>query len=194
MGGSSQSELTRILRILQRDHAANPEATDRVFQAAYQELRRLATDLMRRERRDHTLQPTALIHEAYLRLVDQSRVEWQSRTHFFGIASRAMREILVDHARRHQAAKRGGNWQRITLDENLGLESPSGIGVLDLDRLLLRLREKDERMAQVVELRVFGGLSAKEVGHLLGVSRQTVHKDWRVAKMWLRREFAGEDI
>jgi RNA polymerase sigma factor (TIGR02999 family) len=191
MSERSRHSITQILLGLPGDPGSHRAATDRLFKIVYDELRCLASGLMRGERPDHTLQSTAIVHEAYLRLVDDSRIEWQNRAHFFGVAARAMRQILVDHARRRRAAKRGGDMQRITLDENLGLEAVSDIEVLHLEEALTRLGEMHERMAQVVEFRVFGGLKNTEIAHLLGLSRQTIQDDWRVAKMWLCREFGG---
>jgi RNA polymerase sigma factor (TIGR02999 family) len=133
------------------------------------------------------------VHEAYVRLVDGTRLDWQGRTHFFGSAARAMRQILVDHARRRIAEKRGGGWERVTLDEDLGLLAVSDAELLDLDDVLTRLGEHDERMSRIVELRVFGGLTGQEIGHALGISRQTVQEEWKVAKMWLRHQLAEGD-
>jgi RNA polymerase sigma factor (TIGR02999 family) len=193
MSGSARSELTQILIDVQADKVARAEAADRIFSLVYDELRQLAGGLMRRERPDHTLQATALVNEAYCRLVDQTRIEWESRAHFFGVAARAMRQILVDHARERAAAKRGGDWQRVTLDEQLGVAAPHEVEVLDLDRALSKLAEMDERMARIVELRVFTGLTAEEVAQVLGVSRRTVQGDWKVAKLWLARELCGRE-
>ncbi len=190
MGDQRRPEITRILRDLHSDKVDHRTAADRLFNAVYEELRRLATDLMRGERADHTLQSTALVHEAYLRLVDDSRIDWQNRAHFFGIAARAMRQILVDHARRHRRAKRGGGLRKITLDEKLDLEAASDVEILQLEDALVRLAEMHPRTTQVVEMRVFAGLKIKEIAHVLGLSRQTIHGDWRVAKMWLSRELA----
>jgi len=147
---------------------------------------------MRRERKDHTLQPTALVNEAYLRLVDGSAVEWENRAHFFGIAARAMRQILIEHARRRSRAKRGGGWQRVTLD-GLQITAASDVELLDLEEALQQLEKNDERMARVVELRVFGGLKVDEVAHVLGISRRTVHEDWRVARLWLAHQLDGDN-
>jgi RNA polymerase sigma factor (TIGR02999 family) len=183
--------ITRILSELHQDPQGAREAANRLFEAVHGELRRMAGRLMRDERRNHTLQPTALVHEAYLRLVDTESVDWQSRAHFFGVAARAMRQILVDHAREHGAAKRGGGLRRVTLDERVGMAHADEFDLLDLDRILTRLAELDERMAQVVEYRVFAGMSVEEVAHVLGVSVRTVHNDWRVAKMWLGRELSA---
>jgi RNA polymerase sigma factor (TIGR02999 family) len=193
MAEPPQRETTRILLQLSRGELDKVEATDRLFEHVFQELRRLASGLMQRERPDHTLQPTALVNEAYLRLVDGSSVEWQDRAHFFGVATRAMRQILVEHARRHAAAKRGGGWQRITLDDRLGLKMPSAVEILDLDRVLVKLSEMDARAGRVVELRVFGGMTMEEIAHILDVSERTIYKDWHFAKMWLSKELAEED-
>lgn len=180
-------EVTRILRELQKDPEQAHEAADILFAAVHGELRRLAGCLMRGERPGHTLQPTALVHEAYIRLVDSKSVDWQSRAHFFGIAARAMRQILVDHARERAAAKRGGGLRQVTLDSRVIAPGVNELDLLHLDRILARLSEMDERMARVVEYRVFAGMSVEEVAHVLGVSVRTVHNDWRVAKMWLSR-------
>jgi RNA polymerase sigma factor (TIGR02999 family) len=190
MDENPRYELTEILLSSQAESVAKHPEADRIFEIVYDELRRIAASLMRSERVDHTLQPTALVNEAYSRLVDQTRVGWQNRAHFFGIATRAMRQILVEHARRRSAVKRGGEWQQVTLDEGLGVGVASDIEVLDLDDALNKLAEMDERMARVVELRVFGGMSAEEVAHVLSVSRRTVQEDWRVARLWLGRELS----
>jgi RNA polymerase sigma-70 factor (ECF subfamily) len=153
----------------------------------------MAAGLMRNERAGHTLQGTALVHEAYLRLVDDKAIDWQGRAHFFGIAARAMRQILVDHARGRAAAKRGGGLQRVELDDQMGLSGAHALDLLDLDRILTSLAEFDERMARVVEYRVFAGMSVEEVAHVLDVSVRTVHNDWRVAKLWLSRQLAERD-
>lgn len=190
MGDEERSEITQILLSLDAEHIDRHKAADRLFDVAYSELRRLASDLMRGERPDHTLQSAALVHEAYLRLVDDKQVKWQNRAHFFGIAARAMRQILVDHARRRGAAKRGGGWQKVTLDDDLGLEEASDVEILHIEDVLTRLADMHERMARIVELRIFGGLTMVEIAHVIGLSRQTVHDDWRVAKMWINRELA----
>jgi RNA polymerase sigma factor (TIGR02999 family) len=191
MTETPHDELTEILLSFKGTEADGHSDTDRIFKIVYNELRRIAGGLMRAERPEHTLQPTALVNEAYCRLVDQTRMEWQNRAHFFGVAARAMRQILVDYSRKRNAAKRGGDLQRITLDERLGVEVDMDLEVFELDEALTRLAQMDERMAQVVELRVFGGMTVEEVAHILGVSMRTVQNDWRVAKMWLSREFTG---
>jgi len=193
MHETSRSEFTKTLLAVQAGNLGRSTAARRAFGSVYEELREIASRLMRAERLDHTLRPTALVHEAYCRLVDQSRVTWENRAHFFGIAARAMRQILVEHARARAAAKRGGGWNRVTLDDHLGMIADSALEVIDLDEALTRLAEMDERMARVVELRVFGGLTGEETAHVLGVTRRTVQRDWRMAKMWLAREFAEDN-
>jgi RNA polymerase sigma factor (TIGR02999 family) len=187
-----QSEVTEILLALQGDGAGRREYSDRLFEHVYNELHRVAVGLMRRERIDHTLQPTAIVHEAYLQLVDQTRTDWQNRAHFFRTAARAMRRILIAHERRRSAAKRGGGITKVTLDSNLGAGTENTAGVLELDEALTKLNEMDHRMAQVVEFRVFSGMTVLEIAYVLQVSDRTVHKDWQVAKMWLRHELSGE--
>ena len=162
------------------------------MEAVYPELKKLASGLMRRERPGHTLQPTALVHEAYLALVDDTQVDWQSRAHFFGAAANAMRRILVDHARARGAQKRGGDADRVTFDEALGHGAEQDIAVLDLDRVLERFAALDARAARIVELRVFAGLTVPEVATVLGVSRRTVDNEWAMARMWLGRELRGD--
>jgi RNA polymerase sigma-70 factor (ECF subfamily) len=193
MSDASQSEFTRMLVTLRDEGVDHRAAADRIFQVAYAELRRLASQLMRGERTDHTLRPTALVHEAYIRLVDVSNVEWESRAHFLGIAARAMRQILVDHARRRARAKRGGGWIRVSIDPALALSPAPDIKLLRLDEILTQLAELDDRMAKVVELRIFGGMTIKEVAHTLDVSPRTVDNDWAVAKMWFSQEFTEGD-
>lgn len=192
MADPPKSDFTQTLLDLHAEKITSKEATDRVFEAVYDELRRLAGTLMRQERPDHTLQTTALVHEAYCRLADETRLEWQSRAHFFGIAARAMRQILVDHARKRARAKRGGDWERVALSDDPGLEAASPLEFLEFDEALTRLAAMDERMARVVELRVFAGMNAREVAHVLGISGRTVHDDWRVARMWFADEMAGD--
>ena len=163
-------------------------ALERLMPVVYQELRRMAGSRLRRERSDHTLQPTALIHEAYLRLLGQDHPEWQSRAHFFGFAARLMRQILVDHARRHNVAKRGGGRAKESLDETVIYSPERAAGLVALDEALDRLAGFDQRKARVVELRFFGGLSLEETAAALGVSVGSVRRDVRLAEAWLRRE------
>jgi RNA polymerase sigma factor (TIGR02999 family) len=157
----------------------------------HRELRRLARAHLRRERNGHTLQTDALVNEAYLHLVDLSRVEWRDRTHFFALAARLMRRILVDYARARQYQKRGGGAQRVPLDDLPDITLARGADFVALDDALTALAAIDPRKAQVVELRFFGGLTAAETAVAIDVSEQTVLRDWRMAKMWLLRELAG---
>ena len=187
MSVEPQHEVTRIL---QDWSGGDPEAPERLMPFVYDELRRLARAFLFKERGAHTLQPTALVHEAYLRLVDQRSVSWQNRAHFYGIAASMMRRVLIDHARAHAAEKRGGEAIRLSLDDvHLSLEQRA-VGLLDLDEALARLAEMDERKSKIVELRFFGGLSDEEVAEVLGVSTRTVLRDWKKARLWLFRELS----
>ncbi len=161
----------------------------------YDNLRRYAAAMMRHEAGPRTLQPTALVHEAFLRMVDQSRVDWQGRTHFFAVGAEMIRRILVDDARRRGALKRGGDRERIDLEdrEALGPAETPGVDLLALDDALRRLEDLDPRAARVVELRFFGGLREVDVAALLGVSASTVHEDWRMARAWLRDELGAPE-
>ena len=162
------------------------QALDDLTPLVYQELRRLAASHLRRERKSHTLQPTALVHEAYLRLVNQKNPNWQNRSHFFGVASQLMRRILVDHARKRQADKRAG--QRVSLEEVVSFQREQGRGLLALDGALTHLEKVDPRKCRAVELRYFGGLSMDEIAQSLDVSTVTVRRDLRMAEAWLNRE------
>jgi RNA polymerase sigma factor (TIGR02999 family) len=153
----------------------------------YKELRRRAAAYLRRERSDHTLQPTALVHEAYLRLVGQERVVWQNRAHFYGVAAQMMRRILVDHARGHHRGKRFGDRLKVTLDERVGAAASPDCNLLLLDQALDELTAIDARQGQIVELRYFGGLSESEVAGVLAISRSTVTREWQIARGWLFR-------
>jgi RNA polymerase sigma factor (TIGR02999 family) len=166
------------------------EALDKLIPIVYAELRLRAARYLRRERPGHTLQTTALIHEAYLRLVEQREVRWQNRAHFFAISAQLMRRILVDHARGRDAAKRGGADLRVTLDDDLAAAAARDINILSLDEALTRLEKIDGRQSQVVELRYFSGLSIEETAEVLDVSPATVKLDWSMAKAWLRREMS----
>jgi RNA polymerase sigma factor (TIGR02999 family) len=167
-------------------------ALDRLLPLVYDELRRIAARQLRRERADHTLQPTALVHEAYLKLVDQRRVDWLNRAHFYGVASQVMRRLLVDHARRHNAAKRGNGVEWVAIDEGLNVPAPSQIPVLVLDDVIGRLEKLDPRLAQLVEVRAFGGCTLEEAAEVLHVSKSTAKREWRTAKAWLMRELQLE--
>jgi RNA polymerase sigma factor (TIGR02999 family) len=184
-----RSELTNTLLSIVPGGSIR-EAQEELFREVYDELRRVAASMLRRERPGHTLQPTALVHEAYLRLIDHDRVPWQGRAHFFGAAARAMRQILVDRTQKN-AAKRVAWRYRVTLDEELVAQSDSAIELLAFDDLLTRLAALDARMSRIVELRIFGGLSIEELAQVLGVSARTVDGDWAMAKKWIRRELSG---
>ena len=172
--------------------AGDIAARDQLMTVVYQELRRRAAGQLRRERRGHTMQPTALVHEAYMRLVDQRRVVWQNRGQFFGVACQMMRRILVDRARAHRMAKRSGQWARVTLDEGARATPPVSVDVLDLDAALTRLAAFDPRKSQLAELRFFGGLSLAEAGEAVGISIATAERDWQAARAWLLKELRGE--
>jgi RNA polymerase sigma factor (TIGR02999 family) len=161
------------------------EVASKLIPLVYNELRRLAGGYMRRERNDHTLQPTALVHEAYLKLVEQRSVNWQSRAHFFGIAAQLMRRILVDHARGHLRDKRGGGVIPVPLDEALVFAPEQSSELVKLDQSLDRLAKFDPRQSKIVELRFFGGLTVEQTAEVLGISPKTVKRDWSVAKAWL---------
>ena len=182
----------RVTQILRALDLSDPKQAEELLSAVYDELRQLARGKLRHERADHTLQPTALVHEAYLRLVDGNAVGWESRRHFFGTAARAMRQVLVDHARRRAAGKRGGDWERVTLTTGIGEEHSDVAPVLDLHDALEKLVARDEDLARLVELRFFAGLTLDEAADTLGISRRKVAKDWAVARVWLRRELGEE--
>jgi RNA polymerase sigma factor (TIGR02999 family) len=167
-------------------------ARDRLVPLVYAELHKRAAAYMRRERRDHTLQPTALVNEVYLRLVKQRHADWQNRAQFFAVAAQIMRRILVDHARGGRMAKRSGRWVRIPLDDAAVKVSGPDAAILDLDAALTRLSELDPRKSQIAELRFFGGLSLAETGHVLGLSVATVERDWQTARAWLYAAIKGD--
>ncbi len=168
------------------------EALEQLTPIVYSEIRALAGRQLRGERIDHSLQPTALTHEAFLRLFGTRQVGWQDRAHFFAVASRLMRRILVEHARKRAAAKRGGGRTRVTLDEaNAPTEVAVDVDILALHEALERLGEIDERQASIIELRYFGGLTAEETAEVLDISAATVQRDWSVGKLWLRRELGA---
>jgi RNA polymerase sigma factor (TIGR02999 family) len=178
----SQQDVTRLLvRLTDGDRGV----LDELLPVVYGELRKLASSYLRRERVGHTLQPTALVHEAYMRLVDQTQVQWQNRAHFFGVAAQMMRRILVDHARAHEAEKRGGEFQKLSLDENIDVSGERDVNLVALDDALNLLAEIDPQKMKIVELRFFGGLSVEETAEVLGVSAPTVKRQWRMAKAWL---------
>jgi RNA polymerase sigma factor (TIGR02999 family) len=185
----TQQQITERLIAWNSGDAA---ALDDVIRAVYQELRRMADRYLRLESPGHTLQPTALVHEAYLRLIDQTQVTWQNRAHFFGVAAQMMRRILVDHARTKRRDKRGGPARKLSLDEAMNLSKERAADLVLLDEALERLAEIDPRKNRVVELRFFGGLSVEETAETLEVSPQTVMRDWKLAKAWLYHEIKNE--
>ena len=187
-GSSKSKSSTDITQLLAKVQNKLPGAEDRLLAAVYNELRHIAASYMRRERPGHTLQATALVHEAYLQLVDQTRVTWQSRAHFFGVASRLMRRILVDHARSHRAEKRGGSAQKLSLDDAIAVTEKKEVALEALDDALNSLSTIDPRQSRIVELRFFGGLTVEETAEVLGTSTATVEREWRMAKAWLHHQ------
>ncbi len=183
------SQTRQITRMLCEWSDGNREALENLMPLVYDELHKQAARFLRRERADHTLQATALIHETYIKLIDQREANWESRAHFFAIAANLMRRILVDHARAKYREKRGGNAVKLPLEEALLIsDKERNVDLMALDEALTRLEKIDEQQARVVELRYFGGLSLEETAEALRVSRTTVANDWSMAKAWLHRE------
>ena len=181
----------QVTRLLQAMRAGDDLAAERLLPLVYQELHRLAKSYMRRERQDHTLQATALINEAYLRLARED-VDWKNREHFIGVAAHVMRRVLVDYARAHRAEMRGGGLKRVELEEGIAISAERNEEVLALDDALNRLAEKSVRQARVVELRYFGGLSVEEIAGVLGVAPRSVKRDWALARIWLFQELGAK--
>ncbi len=188
--GDVREDVTQVLEQLRK---GDERAADKLLPLVYDEFRALARHYLAQERGNHTLQPTALVHEAYMKLVDQTRVDWQGRSHFFAVAAQAMRRILVDHARARMREKRGGGRARVTLDDAVALSPQKDEDVLALDEALEKLAKLDARQAKVVELRFFGGLNVDEVAAALNVSKRTVEGDWTFARAWLSRELRSAD-
>ncbi|MCZ6699156.1 MAG: sigma-70 family RNA polymerase sigma factor [Planctomycetota bacterium] len=182
------SDVTGVLAELA---GGNGNAADKLLPMVYDELRNLADCFLRDEPRDHTLQPTALVHEAFIRLVGTDHCTWENRAHFFAIAAQAMRRLLIDHARRRRAAKRGGDRRRFSLDEVLDQSEHRDEYLVALDDALTELAAVDPQMSRIVELRFFGGLRVEEIAHVLGVAPITVKRHWKMAKGWLHREITG---
>jgi len=187
---SPQQEVTQLLVNWSN---GNKAALDQLMPLVYQELRRIASGYLRRERPDHTLQTTALVNEAYMRLVDYSNLRWQDRAQFFALAAQLMRRILIDHARRYRYAKRGGGARKVSLDETAIISKERAADLVALDDALTSLAKIDPRKCQVVELRFFGGLSIEETAEVLKVSSMTVQREWRWAKAYLYREIRERD-
>jgi len=185
MSRAPASDVTRLLLAWRQGDAV---ALDQLLPLVYAELHRLAHRRMRAERSGQSLQTTALVHEAYIRLVDGTRVPWANRAHFFAVCARLMRRILIDRARARASRKRGGAVYRLPFQDWLGAQSPPSVDLLALDEALTRLAAGDPRKGQVVELRYFGGLTADETAAVLGVSPETVNRDWQVARLWLRQQ------
>jgi RNA polymerase sigma-70 factor (ECF subfamily) len=184
----SDKQASEITRILQDWNDGNAEAKEQLLPFVYDELKRQARILMSKERSNHTLQPTALVHEAFLRLSEQTGMDWQNRSHFYGIASRLMRQVLVDHARLHATAKRGNKPIHFSIDDvPIPVEERAG-SILILDEVLARLEKFDETQAKVVEMRFFGGMNNGEIAKSLDLSERTVGREWEAAKLWLYRE------
>jgi RNA polymerase sigma factor (TIGR02999 family) len=186
--GNATDGVTELLQAWSRGDTG---ARDRLVPLVYRELRRCAGAQIRRERRGCTLQATALVHETYLRLIDQDRAAWHNRAQFFAVASQMMRRILVDRARAQRMAKRSGGWLRVSLDDLAAVVPPGHIDVLDLHTALTKLAAFDERKSRIAELRFFGGLSLEEAGEVLGVSVATVERDWQAARAWLFKTLTG---
>jgi RNA polymerase sigma-70 factor (ECF subfamily) len=187
-------DVTRATRLLLETQGSDDAGASELMALVVDKLRGIADGYLRRERADHTLQPTALVHEAYLRLIDSTVIQSSDRNRFLGFAARAMRQVLVDHARRRGAEKRGGaSWERVTLHPELAIAGRSEVDLVELDEVLERFGAVDARAARVVDLRFFAGLTAQEAADVLGVSKTTVDDDWYMAKAWLGRKLAPEE-
>lgn len=185
MSGDPQTQVTQLL---QRWQEGSNEALEALMPLVYKELKRLAGSYLRRERPDHTLQSAALVNEAYLRLVDQNETRWQNKAHFYGIAAQMMRRILADHARGHNAAKRGAGMPELELNEAMAQAPVRSVDLVDLEEALQKLEKLDSQQGRIVELRFFSGLSIEDTANVLGISPATVKRDWAAARAWLFRE------
>ena len=189
MHSATRTDATQILKEWSEGDKGAPA---RLMPLIYEELRRRAAEYLRHERPDHTLQATALVHEAYLKLIDQNRVDWKTRAHFCGVAAQLMRRVLLEHARGHNAEKRGGKLEKLRLDETRELSDERAPDLIALDDALKSFTSTYPREGEVVELKFFGGLQANEIAEVLDVSQKTVLRDWSFAKLWLRRELGGD--
>jgi RNA polymerase sigma factor (TIGR02999 family) len=187
---STQAEITQLLLEAQ---GGDQTAVDALFEAVYVELRRMAKDYLRDERPDHTLQATALVHEAYLRLIGGQPIEWQNRAQFFSIATQVMRHILVDHARKHTADKRGHGAGKLSLDDAVDLAADRNIDLVALDDALVTLASLDAQQSKIVEFRFFGGLTIREIAEILEVSEMTVSRKWKTARLWLHQQVIRDE-
>jgi RNA polymerase sigma factor (TIGR02999 family) len=185
---------TGITQLLADASNGDQVALDALLPVVYSELRKLADHYLRQERSDHTLQATALVHEAYLRLVDQTNISWQNRAHFFSVAAQVMRHILVDHARAHKTDKRGSGERKLSLDEAVSFFAARDVNLVALDEALNELAKLDPQQSRIVELRFFGGLTIEESAEVLKITPGTVRYDWRMAKAWLHRALSGPDL
>jgi RNA polymerase sigma factor (TIGR02999 family) len=181
-----------VTQLLSDASEGKSRAAETLLPLVYEQLHSLADHYLHRERAGHTLQPTALVHEAYMKLVDQTRVNWQGTTHFRAVAAQAMQRVLIDHARGKNRQKRGGDWRRITLHDAFTLTDQSEVDAELLHNAMEKMHQIDERQARVVELRIYGGLSSAETAHVLEVSERTVDRDWKMGLAWLRRELAQQ--
>jgi RNA polymerase sigma-70 factor (ECF subfamily) len=188
---ASQKDVTQLLAAWS---GGDKGALDQLMPLVYDELRRLADSYLRRERNDHTLQPTALVHEAYMRLVNEHSMTWQSRAHFFGVAAQMMRYLLVNHARDRTREKRGGKRRKLSLDDAVNLFEDREMDLLALDDALTTLAKLDEQQSRIIELRFFGGLTIEETAEVLNVSLSTIKREWNMAKSWLYQELKGIDV
>lgn len=189
MHSATKTDATQILKEWSE---GDKDAPARLMPLIYEELRRRAAEYLRHERPDHTLQATALVHEAYLKLIDQNRVDWKTRAHFCGVAAQLMRRVLLEHARGHNTEKRGGKLEKLRLDETRELSDERAPDLIALDDALKSFTSTYPREGNVVELKFFGGLQANEIAEVLDVSQKTVLRDWNFAKLWLRRELGGD--
>ncbi len=187
MVAPSSSEVTKYLQAWNQGDEA---ALEKLMPIVYNELRKLARSYMRRERSGHTLQATALVHEAFLRLIDQNAVTWQNRAHFFGIAAQMMKRILVNHEVSRRAAKRSGGAEKVTLEQAKGIESQQDLDIIQLNEALQELESMDSRQCRIVELRFFSGLTLEETAEVMNLSLATVKRDWSTAKLWLRQRIS----
>ena len=186
------SENRQEISVILKDWSGgNRASADALLSIVYDELRKIAAQYLRKENSGHTLQPTALVHEAYMKLIDISDINWQDRAHFFAVSANVMRHILVDHARAKLADKRGGDSERIALEDAISLSNEPNVDVLAVDQALKELAEFDEQQSRIVELRFFGGLTIEETAHVVGISPATVKREWAMAKAWLHRKLTS---